>query len=231
LSPVDIPAITTAKITNFTAASQALIDASIVSTLRYKGTANASLATVALAIGTSTFVVGDQYRITTAGSTAFGFPLNVGDFVTYNGAGWDKTDNTDPAVLGTADRVTSTAAGDSSYTVDIAPTYAGQGSITTVGTIASGTWQGTPIEPAFGGTGRTTPTAGLFTGTFTAANLVGGLMSITHLLNNQYPLVVIYNDLGKIIYPDDVTGTSTTVSTIDLTTFTISGTWRYTVVG
>jgi hypothetical protein len=239
LSPVDIPALTTAKISNFTTASQALIDASIVSTLRYKGTANASLGTVALAIGTGTFATGDQYRVTVPGNTAFGYQLNVGDFVTYNGATWDKTDNTDPSVLGTTNRVTSTATGDTSYTVDIASNYIGQASITTVGTIAAGTWQGTAIDIARGGTGGTTAATaraalsatGISTISFTSASLVGGLLTATHNLNNQWPSVTIYNDLNKIIYADDVTATSATVSTIDLTTFVVNGTWRAVFVG
>jgi hypothetical protein len=40
--------------------------------------------------------------------------------------------------------------------VDIASTYAGQSSITTLGLITSGQWHGTTIETQFGGTGRTT---------------------------------------------------------------------------
>lgn len=51
-------------------------------------------------------------------------------------------------VGGTANRITTTAT-----TVDIASTYVGQTSITTVGTIGTGTWQGTIIGPTYGGTG------------------------------------------------------------------------------
>jgi len=52
------------------------------------------------------------------------------------------------AVGGTADRITVGA-----DSVDIAATYVGQSSITTVGTIGSGTWQGTIVSPTYGGTG------------------------------------------------------------------------------
>ena len=62
------------------------------------------------------------------------------------------------SVAGTTNRTTVTN-GDGvagNPTVDIAATYAGQTSITTLGTITTGAWQGTTIGTAFGGTGRTT---------------------------------------------------------------------------
>ena len=52
------------------------------------------------------------------------------------------------AVGGTADRITVGA-----DAVDIAATYVGQSSITTLGTIGTGTWQGTIVGPTYGGTG------------------------------------------------------------------------------
>lgn len=54
------------------------------------------------------------------------------------------------AVGGTSDRITIGA-----DSIDIASTYVGQNSITTVGTITSGTWNGTTIAIANGGTGAT----------------------------------------------------------------------------
>lgn len=63
------------------------------------------------------------------------------------GAGLTKTGNTIDAV-GTADRITV-----NSDSIDIASTYVGQTSITTLGTIATGTWQGTIIAGQYGGTG------------------------------------------------------------------------------
>ena len=54
-------------------------------------------------------------------------------------------------VGGTADRISVT-----SNAVDISVNYAGQVSINTVGTIASGVWQGTEVGAAYGGTGRST---------------------------------------------------------------------------
>lgn len=51
-------------------------------------------------------------------------------------------------VVGTADRITVAA-----DAIDIASTYVGQTSITTVGTIATGTWEATDVAVAHGGTG------------------------------------------------------------------------------
>ena len=43
--------------------------------------------------------------------------------------------------------------------LEIKSTYSGQGSITTLGTISSGTWEANTIEVSYGGTGRTTFTS------------------------------------------------------------------------
>jgi hypothetical protein len=67
----------------------------------------------------------------------------AGDGLTYTSGVLD--------VVGTADRISV-----SSNAVDIASTYVGQSSITTVGTITTGTWQATTIASAYGGTGFTT---------------------------------------------------------------------------
>lgn len=51
-------------------------------------------------------------------------------------------------VIGTSARILVNA-----DSIDIASTYVGQTSITTLGTIATGTWQGTIVGPTYGGTG------------------------------------------------------------------------------
>jgi hypothetical protein len=60
------------------------------------------------------------------------------------------------ALLGTADRVTvldgNGVAG--APQVDISSNYAGQTSITTVGTVANGTWRGDPVDAQWGGTNQ-----------------------------------------------------------------------------
>jgi hypothetical protein len=86
---------------------------------------------------------------------------------------------------GTTNRVTVSGA-----TIDIAATYAGQTSITTLGTIATGTWNGTTIAIANGGTGATTAAAAranLGTLGKYAADMValtaGVEVTVTHNLN------------------------------------------------
>lgn len=87
-------------------------------------------------------------------------PITVGttdlSFVQFSGAGQieagdglTKTGNR-LDVVGTADRVSVSA-----NAVDIATGYVGQTTITTLGTVTTGTWNGTPVAVAYGGTGAT----------------------------------------------------------------------------
>ena len=61
------------------------------------------------------------------------------------------------AIGGTADRITINA-----DSIDIASTYIGQSTITTLGTITTGTWHGTTIAEGYGGTNQTTYATGDF---------------------------------------------------------------------
>jgi phage-related tail fiber protein len=62
-------------------------------------------------------------------------------------------------ITGTANEIVVTN-GAGSITIDIASTYVGQNSITTLGTIGTGVWQGTAVGAGFGGTGLTTYAVG-----------------------------------------------------------------------
>jgi hypothetical protein len=66
---------------------------------------------------------------------------------------------TKATLTGTADEIEITN-GTGSITLNLASTYAGGSSIATVGTITSGTWQGTTIAVNQGGTGQTSYTDG-----------------------------------------------------------------------
>lgn len=88
--------------------------------------------------------------------------LTAGTGITVtNGAGSITIDainnGTVTSVSGTANRITST--GGATPVIDIDANYIGQASITTLGTITTGVWNGTDIEVADGGTGRGTATA------------------------------------------------------------------------
>ncbi len=86
----------------------------------------------------------------TLGTTALSFTQFSGAGQVTAGNGLTATGNT-LDVGGTADRITVTA-----DAVDIASTYVGQSSITTLGTVATGVWNATAIAATKGGTGLTT---------------------------------------------------------------------------
>jgi hypothetical protein len=83
----------------------------------------------------------------TIGTTAITFEQFSGAGQVIAGDGLTKTGNT-LDVGGTTDRISVTASA-----VDIASTYVGQTSITTLGTITTGTWNATVVGTAYGGTG------------------------------------------------------------------------------
>ena len=90
----------------------------------------------------------------TLGTTSLAFTQFSGAGQVGAGGGMTKTGNT-LDVVGTADRITVNA-----DSVDIASTYAGQNTITTLGTIGTGTWQGSTVATIYGGTGLATYAAG-----------------------------------------------------------------------
>lgn len=90
----------------------------------------------------------DYLEIVQAGEN---YKIKKGNLVTGGGGGGVNS------VSGTTDRITISGTA-SDPIVDIASTYAGQNTITTLGTITTGTWNGTTISVARGGTGATTIT-------------------------------------------------------------------------
>lgn len=123
---------------------------------------------------------------------------------------------TQATYIGTADRITVTGT-----TIDIASTYAGQTSITTLGTIGSGTWQGTAVGVAYGGTGATTA-AGARTNLGVAqkgyvetmgAVTAGTAYTITHGLNTQDVIAQVRDaSTNEYIYGDIINASATTVT-------------------
>jgi hypothetical protein len=89
-------------------------------------------------------------RVTTVGTDPVPFIQFSGAGSYVGGAGLTLSGNTFD-VVGTANRITVNP-----NSVDIASTYAGQSSITTVGTVSTGTWEATDVAVAHGGTGAST---------------------------------------------------------------------------
>ncbi len=123
----------------------------------------------------STITLGGS--LTLSGAFAFTGTLTGATSVTFPTSGTlATTSGVVTSVSGTGNRITST--GGTTPTIDISASYVGQASITTVGTVATGVWQGTVVGPTYGGTGVNNgsntltlagnlTTAGAFASTFT----------------------------------------------------------------
>lgn len=83
----------------------------------------------------------------TLNTTSLSFTQFSSAGIPLAGNGLSRTGNTFAAV-GTTNRISVSGSG-----IDIDSNYVGQTSITTLGTIGTGTWQGTAIGMAYGGTG------------------------------------------------------------------------------
>lgn len=96
--------------------------------------------------------------------TIYRIPGKDSIYYTINGTLYRIKDSTGASgsvtsVSGTTNRITVTNP-TTTPVIDIAATYVGQTSITTLGTIGTGTWNGTAIGATFGGTGQTSVTTG-----------------------------------------------------------------------
>ncbi len=128
--------------------------------------------------GASTITLGGS--LTTSGAFASTFTMTGATNVTFPTSGTlSTTTGTVTSVSGTTNRITST--GGDTPVIDISASYVGQASITTLGTITSGTWNGTTIAVANGGTGITSFGTGVATwlGTPSSANLAAAVTDET----------------------------------------------------
>lgn len=145
------------------------------------------------------------------------------------GAGLTKTGN-QMDIGGTTNRITI-----NSDSIDIASTYVGQSSITTLGTITTGTWTGTTIAVANGGTGATDAAgarSNLGATTKYSAN-VGGATSVavTHNLGTKDVVVTVRENATDAVVECDITMTDTNTVTLGFAVAPTAGALRVVIVG
>ena len=156
----------------------------------------------------------------TIGTTAIVFSQFSGAGQITAGDGLTKTGNTINAV-GTLNRISVTA-----DSIDIASTYVGQTSITTLGTIGTGTWQGSVVAGQYGGTGvantgKTITIGGNFTtsGAHTTTLTTTGNTSVTLPTTGTLATLAGTESLSnKTITASSFSGT--TIAASGLVTFT-----------
>ncbi len=152
-------------VTNATTTPAITLTTTITGILKGNGTAISTAATGNLTdVGTDGIVVtgglgavlgsGTSLAQHVADTTHNGY-LSSTDWNTFNGKG----SGTVTSVSGTTNRITST--GGTTPVIDISAAYVGQSSITTLGTLTTGTWNATTIAIAHGGSGQTTANAAL----------------------------------------------------------------------
>lgn len=138
-------------------------------------------------------------------------PITVGStglVVTQFGAGTNY--------VGTSNHVTVTG-----NTIDISASYSGQASITTLGTVATGTWQATAVGILYGGTGATTA-AGARTNLGVAqagyavtlgAVTAGTPYTVTHNLGTQDVIAQVRDaSTNEYVYADVINASTNTVT-------------------
>lgn len=178
----------------------------------------------------------------TVGSTALTFVQFSGAGQITAGAGLTKTGNTIDAV-GTTNRITV-----NTDSIDIASTYVGQSSITTLGTIGTGTWQGSTVAIAYGGTGATSASSARVS---LSADITGGTtntpalarvasqtvtgagtsFTITHNFGTRDVTVQVYDAATYDTVFVDVVRTSTAAVTVTFATSPGSSSYRVVVTG
>lgn len=155
-------------------------------------------------------------------------PITLGStaltFTQFSGGG---------TVTGTTNRITVTGS-----QVDISASYVGQSSITTVGTIGTGTWQGTAVAVANGGTGGATAAAAKtnlgFVGRFaqTIGDGSASSFTLTHNFNTNDVVVELYEvATGNTVFADIKRASVNAVNVYGFATIPAANSLRAVVLG
>ena len=181
--------------------------------------------------------------VITLGTTALTFAQFSGAGQIVAGGGLTKTGNT-LDVGGTAGRITI-----NTDSVDIASNYIGQSSITTVGTITTGTWNATDVAVADGGTGSSTAsgartnlastTAGFSTSTPTLARISAQTIgnssdvnfTLTHNFDTRDVVVQVYDVASNDTIMTDVVRTTANTITVSFSSAPASNSYRVVITG
>jgi hypothetical protein len=219
--------------------------------------ANGTADTGTVSGGTFTFVEEGTVNADSGWVVSSNGPITVGtdsmNWVQFSGAGQitagdglTKDGNTINAV-GTDNRISVSA-----NAIDIASTYVGQNTITTVGTITTGTWNGVDVAVTDGGTGASTaadartnlgatPTSGQTTSTAVLARVVHqacavsnagvSATTVTHNFNTKNVVVQVYQvSTGETVICD-VVRTSTDAVTVTMNGTITAGDFHIVVTG
>jgi hypothetical protein len=136
--------------------------------------------TMALEVQTSQAIAAtDATKIGLSNFNSAHFTVDANGFVALSASGGAVM-----SVSGTANRITST--GGANPIIDISAAYVGQASITTLGTITTGVWQGTVVATTFGGTGISSYAQGdlLYAGAINTLNVLTKDTNATRYLSN-----------------------------------------------
>lgn len=181
--------------------------------------------------------------VITLGTTPLAFAQFSGAGQITAGDGLTKSGNT-INVVGTADRIVANA-----DSIDIASTYVGQTSITTLGTITTGVWNGTDVAVADGGTGASdastartnlgATSAGFTTSTpvlaRVAAQTVGNgadvTFTITHNFGTRDVTVQVYDAATYDTVIADTVRSSTNAVAVSFSSAPTSNAYRVVVTG
>lgn len=167
----------------------------------------------------------------TLGTTGLTFVQFSGAGQIVGGAGLTKTGNTLDVGAGTGIQVNADS-------IQISPTYAGQTSINTLGTVTTGTWNGTAVAVGFGGTGATTAAAARTNlgaaGKFAASIGDGTATSfvVTHNLGSQDCVATVRETASPFAKVGvDIEFTSTNTITVRFGAAPAANAYRVVVVG